>query len=51
MLDYMCSCICVVDYALCMHVDGFVGKCVQWHDLVVVVMHEVMVCEVDMVMH
>jgi len=47
----MHSCVCVVDYALLMHVDGCMGQCVQWCDVLVVVMHEVMVCVVHMVMH
>ena len=40
---------CMVVYAFVMHVSVHKFLCVR--DVVVVVMHEVMVCVVDMVMH
>jgi len=40
---------CMVIYAFVMHISDHM--LLSAHDVVVVVMHEVMVCVVDMVMH
>jgi len=51
---HLCSIICihacVVDYALLMHVDVCMWSCVSGV-MVVIFMHEIMLCVADMAMH